>query len=63
MAATPITKRKGAARRTLEQSILPTLDALRQQGCAYQKIADALGVSYVTIYRAVNRLGPYKGLA
>lgn len=43
-------------------SILPTLDALRRQGKTYHSIAYATGVSLMTAYRAINRLGTYKGL-
>lgn len=44
----------------LTPKTLATLDAIRAQGVTYQKIADALGVSYVTIYRAINRIDTYQ---
>ena len=49
--------------RTFTPSTLATLDALRKQGRSYLSIATALGVSYVTVYRACNRQGTYKGMA
>lgn len=49
--------------RKFNAETLATLDGLRDQGYTYQSIADSLGVSYATIYRACNRQGTYKGLA
>ena len=48
--------------RKFTPATLPTLDALRQQGRTYLSIATALGVSYATVYRAVNRQDTYKGM-
>ena len=48
--------------RRFSPATLPTLDALRRLGRTYQSIADSLGVSYVTVYRACNRIETYKGM-
>ena len=42
--------------------ILATLDALKHQGKTYHSIAYATGVSIMTVYRAINRLGTYRGM-
>jgi len=48
------------ARRIFDQSIMPTLIKLREQGRTYHAIAEALGVGYTTVYRAVNKIESYK---
>ena len=51
------------ARRALDSKIIHTLEALRKQGRTYQSIADSLRLSYVTVYRAINRIDSYRNTA
>ncbi len=38
---------------------IPTLQALYKQGHTFQAIANSLGVSYATVYRAINQIESY----
>jgi len=44
----------------LELALIETLDKLKKQGRTYHEIANALGISYSTTYRAINRIDTYK---
>jgi len=45
----------------LPLEVVPTLQALYKQGHTYLAIANALGMSESSVYRAVNKIGPYSG--
>ena len=47
-------------RRSINAETLPILDGLRKLGMTYQSIANNLQVSYITVYRAINRIETYK---
>ena len=53
--------RPHGSRLALPLEIVPTLQALYQQGHTYLAIAKFLGASYSAVYRAVNKIGGYSG--
>lgn len=42
---------------------LQTMGQIKALGLTYQAIATAMGISYATAYRAINRIETYKGVA
>jgi hypothetical protein len=43
----------------IPHEVVPKLKALYAAGVSYQKIANAIGVSFATAHRAINGVGAY----
>lgn len=54
-------KQRPAGQR-IPHEVVPKLKTFYAAGVSYQKIADAIGVSYGTAHRAINGVGCYADL-